>query len=250
MRAEHPRKRDGAADGLRASIPIVVGYLPAAVAFGVAARGAGLSTVETVAMSLIVFSGASQFALAGLVAAGTSWLVMAAIGLVLGVRHILYGPSLTPLLGRMGAGRAATAAFGLTDEVFAVASTKLQLQWAPKTKFGWILGLGAGAYVSWATGTWIGAVAGTAVTGALPSLAPALSFALPALFVALLVSLVTSVGETHQGVPGPVFGAVFAAAIVAAALYSVGFGSWSVPVAGVAGPVAGLLIERGRPNAD
>ncbi|MBA4116686.1 MAG: AzlC family ABC transporter permease, partial [Rubrobacter sp.] len=217
MRVGHPRKREGAADGLRTSVPIVVGYLPAAVAFGVAARGAGLSTVETVAMSLIVFSGASQFALAGLVAAGTSWLVMAAIGLVLGVRHILYGPSLAPLLGRMGAGRAATAAFGLTDEVFAVASTKLQRQWASGTKFGWILGLGAGAYVSWGVGTWIGADVGTSIIGALPSLAPALSFALPALFVALLVSLVKSAGEAHQGVLGPVFGAVLAAAIVAVA---------------------------------
>ncbi|CAA9448090.1 MAG: hypothetical protein AVDCRST_MAG28-1077 [uncultured Rubrobacteraceae bacterium] len=249
-RAGHPRKRDGAAGGLRASVPIVVGYLPAAVAFGVAARGAGLSTVETVAMSLIVFSGASQFALAGLVAVGTSWLVIVAIGLVLGVRHILYGPSLAPLLGRMGAGRAATAAFGLTDEVFAVASTKLQRQWEPGTKFGWILGLGAGAYISWGVGTWIGAVAGTAVIGALPSLAPALSFALPALFVALLVSLVRSAGEAYQDVPGPVFGAVLAAVIVAAALYLVGFGSWSVPVAGVIGPVVAFLIGMGRLNAD
>ncbi len=249
-RAGQPRKWEGVASGLRASVPIVVGYLPAAVAFGVAARGAGLSTAETVAMSLIVFSGASQFALTGLVAAGTSWLVMATISLVLGVRHVLYGPSLAPLLGRMGVSRAATAAFGLTDEVFAVASTKLQRQWEPEIKFGWILGLGAGAYVSWSVGTWIGVVAGTAVIGALPSLAPALSFALPALFVALLVSLVRTASEAYQGVPGPVVGAILAAAIVAAALYLVGFGSWSVPVAGVIGPVVGFLVGKGRLNAD
>ena len=62
----------GFPEGLHASFPIVVGYLPAAVAFGVAARGADLGIAETVAMSLIVFSGASQFALAGLLAAGAS----------------------------------------------------------------------------------------------------------------------------------------------------------------------------------
>jgi predicted branched-subunit amino acid permease len=49
----------GFPEGLRASIPLVVGYLPAVVAFGVAAREAGLSVAETLAMSLIVFSGAS-----------------------------------------------------------------------------------------------------------------------------------------------------------------------------------------------
>ncbi len=98
MRPGHQRGPGSAAGGLRASVPVIVGYLPAAVAFGVAAWGAGLSTVETVAMSLIVFSGASQFAIVGLVAAGTSWLVMAIIGLVLGVRHVLYGLSLAPHL--------------------------------------------------------------------------------------------------------------------------------------------------------
>jgi 4-azaleucine resistance transporter AzlC len=231
-------------EGLRASVPVVVGYLPAAVAFGVAAQSAGLNATETVLMSLIVYSGASQFALAGLLAAGASWLAMAAIGLVLGIRHVLYGPSLVPHLRRLDAARAAVAAFGLTDEVFAVASVKL----TPRhtlTGFGWLLGLETGAYVSWTLGSWIGAVAGTAVLSALPSLAPALSFALPALFVALLVSLVRLGGpEPGRSVPVPVAGAVLAAGVVAAALHLAGLGSWSVPAAGMAGPAFGLLLWR------
>jgi 4-azaleucine resistance transporter AzlC len=241
--------RWGVPEGLRAAFPIAVGYLPTAVAFGVAARGAGLSTVETVVMSLIVYSGASQFALAGLVAAGSSWFVMAAISLVLGVRHVLYGPSLAPHFRRIGTGRAAAAAFGLTDEVFAVASVKLE-RLPPSAKFGWLLGLETGAYTSWALGTWIGGVAGTAVVAALPSLASALSFALPALFVALLVSLVRAEDSELWGVPRPVAGAVLVAAIVAAVFYLVGLRSWSVPAAGVAGPAVGLLIRRGRAGAD
>ena len=241
--------RWGVPEGLRAAFPIAVGYLPAAVAFGVAARGAGLSTVETVVMSLIVYSGVSQFALAGLVAAGSSWFVMAAISLVLGVRHVLYGLSLAPHFRRIGTGRAAAAAFGLTDEVFAVASVKLE-RLPPSAKFGWLLGLETGAYTSWALGTWIGGVAGTAVVAVLPSLASALSFALPALFVALLVSLVRAEDSELWGVPRPVAGAVLVAAIVAAVFYLVGLRSWSVPAAGVAGPAVGLLIRRGRAGAD
>ena len=239
------------ADGLRASVPIMLGYLPAAVAFGVAARTAGLSTVEALLMSLVVFSGASQFALVGLVAAGASWFVMAGISLVLGVRHVLYGPSLAPHLRRTPSGRAAAAAFGLTDEVFAVASTKLSGRRTagrtPEMGFGYLLGLGTGAYVSWAVGTWIGGVAGTAVVAALPSLAPALSFALPTLFAALLVSLIKSVEDPSVGASRPVAGAILVAATVAAVFYLAGLESWSVPAAGVAGPVAGLfLLGRGR----
>jgi 4-azaleucine resistance transporter AzlC len=239
----------GFLEGLRASVPIVVGYLPAAVAFGVAARGAGLSVTETVAMSLIVFSGASQFALAGLLTAGASWVVMAAISLVLGVRHMLYGPSLAPNLRRIDTSRAAAAAFGLTDEVFAVASAMLPRR-PLGTNFGRLVGLGTGAYISWTLGTWIGAAAGSVVVGALPSLAPALSFALPALFVALLVSLVRSTGPASGGAaPSSVMGAILVAAAVAATLYLAGLESWSVPAAGVTGPTAGLLIQRGRANA-
>lgn len=240
----------GFPEGLRASFPIVVGYLPAAVAFGVAARGAGLGVAETVAMSLIVFSGASQFALAGLLAAGASWVVMAAISLVLGVRHVLYGPSLAPNLRRTSTGRVAVAAFGLTDEVFAVASAMLPRR-PLAANLSRLLGLGTGAYASWALGTWIGAVAGSAVVDALPSFAPALSFALPALFVALLVSLARSAPSPAAGrARSPVTGAILGAAAVAATLYLTGLESWSVPAAGVAGPVVGLLlIRRGRASA-
>ena len=238
----------GFSEGLRASVPIVVGYLPAAVAFGVAARGAGLSVTETVAMSLIVFSGASQFALAGLLTAGASWVVMAAISLVLGVRHMLYGPSLAPNLRRIDTSRAAAAAFGLTDEVFAVASAMLPRR-PPGTNFDRLVGLGTSAYISWTLGTWIGAAAGSVVVDALPSLAPALSFALPALFVALLVSLVRSTGPASGGASSSVMGAILVAAAVAATLYLAGLESWSVPAAGVTGPTAGLLIQRGRANA-
>jgi len=83
----------------------------------------------------------------------------------------------------------------------------------------------------------------------LPSLLPALSFALPALFVALLVSLTRSGDVVLRSMPFPVTVAVFTAATVAVALYLVGLESWSVPAAGVSGPVAGLLFVRGRAGA-
>ena len=230
--------------GLRASWPVVAGYVPAAIAFGVAARGAGLSTAETVVMSLVVYSGASQFAIVGLVAAGASWLVMLGTALVLGVRHMLYGPALAPRLRAGGGwGKAAFVAAGITDEVFAVASERLARK---PTGLGWLLGLETGAYVSWAFGSWLGAAAGTVAVDALPILAPALGFALPALFVALLVAMIKP-AEPETGRTA-MLGAAFTAATVAASLYLAGLESWSVVAAGISGPVAGFLLTR-RANA-
>ena len=228
--------------GLRASLPVVIGYVPAAVAFGVAARGAGLGTTEALLMSLVVYSGASQFAIVGLVAAGVPWLVTAASALVLGLRHVIYGPSLAPYLRGLTLGRSALAAFGLTDEVFAVAAASLPARHAG---VGWLLGLELGAYASWAVGSLLGAAAGAALVGALPILAPALAFALPALFVALLVPMVKAPG---RGTGKPVAATVLVAGAVAAALHMTGLGAWSIPAAGVAGPAAGLLTARAPAN--
>lgn len=226
------------AAGLGASLPVVLGYVPAAVAFGIAARGAGLGTTEALLMSLIVYSGASQFAIVGLVAAGVSWLVVAATALVLGVRHVIYGPSLAPHLRGMTPARSALAAFGLTDEVFAVAASSLPERPAG---IGWMLGLELGAYASWVLGTLVGAASGAALLNALPILAPALSFALPALFAALLVPMTKApAGETRK----PLVAAVLVAGAVATTLHLSGLEAWSIPAAAVAGPAVGLLLSR------
>lgn len=193
-------------------------------------------------MSLIVYSGASQFAIVGLVAAGVPWLVTAATALILGLRHVIYGPSLAPYLRGLTPRRSALAAFGLTDEVFAVASSSLP---GRPAGLGWMLGLELGAYASWALGSLAGAASGAALVEALPILAPALSFALPALFVALLVPTIkASTGEMRA----PLVATVLVAGAVATTLHLAGLEAWSIPAAGVAGPAVGLLLARALAN--
>lgn len=231
MRAKPDTRREIAA-GIRAALPIVAGYLPAAVAFGVAAREAGLSVVEAVGMSLIIFSGASQLALVGLIAGGAPGPTAAATALLLSLWHVLYGPVLARRLRGFGTGRTLMAAFGLTDEVFAVASGRS----GEPVRFGWLLCLEAGAYVSWALGTWAGAAGGDTVVQLMPSLAPALGFALPAIFAALLVPVLLR--------PGRELAAAAAGAATALVLHLAGLGGWSVLAAGVLGPAAALILER------
>lgn len=89
-------------------------------AFGVTSAGAGLDILQTCALSLFVFTGASQFALVSAVAAGGNPLTAAAGAVFLGVRNAFYGLRLSGLLQLPRSVRP-LAAHGVLDESAAVA---------------------------------------------------------------------------------------------------------------------------------
>jgi predicted branched-subunit amino acid permease len=103
--------RDGIGLGLAVGI--------SGVAFGAAAVGSGLTAWQACALSLLAFTGASQFALAGVVAAGGSLLAGTAGAILLGSRNTLYGLRLADVLPRRGPGRL-LAAHGVIDETTAI----------------------------------------------------------------------------------------------------------------------------------
>lgn len=164
--------------GLRAAWPIVLGYFPVAVAFGALGAQGGLGLLPLQLTSLLVFAGASQFALVGLLAQGVPPLLAATLGLFLNLRHAFYGPALRPYLKG-----GPLEAFLLTDEVFALALRTLP-RLPQEERRGYFLGLGLGAYLSWNLGTLLGALGGQGLL-AWPGVGEALSFALPALFFLL-----------------------------------------------------------------
>jgi predicted branched-subunit amino acid permease len=89
------------------------------VAFGAAAVGSGLTAWQACALSLLAFTGASQFALAGVVAAGGSLLAGTAGAILLGSRNTLYGLRLANVLQPRGLSRI-LAAQGVIDETTAI----------------------------------------------------------------------------------------------------------------------------------
>ena len=103
--------RDGVALGL------AVGT--SGLAFGAAAVGSGLSVAQACVLSLLAFTGASQFALAGSIAAGGSLIGGVAGAILLGSRNALYGLRMTGLLEARGARKLLTA-HGVIDETTAV----------------------------------------------------------------------------------------------------------------------------------
>ena len=173
-------------DGVRASVPIVVGYFPIAFSFGVAATGLGFSALEAVFLSVVIYSGASQFMALTLLSGGTAAVVSIVTLLAMNLRHVLYGPSLLDRAGTRARTRHSWAwAYGLTDEVFATTIGFLargSKGWNER----WMLGIGAAAFLSWTGGTAVGAFAGGGALAAYPAVEAALGFMLPALFLSLL----------------------------------------------------------------
>ncbi|WP_202320602.1 AzlC family ABC transporter permease [Archaeoglobus neptunius] len=164
--------------GLVASFPIVIGYLPVAMTFGVVAVSLGFGKVKAILASVLIFAGASQFALVSLFP--DSLVNAVVIPVILNLRHVVYGYILSQ---KFEIRRPALTAFGLTDEVFAVSLDNS----SDVKNERFVLGLEVGAYLSWVSGTVIGVLSGVVLLSN-KILAPSLLFSLTALFFVLLIS--------------------------------------------------------------
>jgi predicted branched-subunit amino acid permease len=149
------------------------------VAFGAAGVNAGLGPWQALAMSALMFTGASQFALVGVLGAGGGALAAIGSALLLGTRNTVYGVRLAPLLAPRGWLRRVGAAHWVIDETTAMAVA------APDRQLGrlafWVTG--GTIYVGWNVMTLVGALG----AGALGETAQAaLDSVVPAAFLALL----------------------------------------------------------------
>ena len=148
-------------EGLRDGVPIGLGYLSVSFGLGIAAVAAGLSPLIALIISMTNETSAGQKAGLDLIAdclpLAEGILTMILSQFIINLRYSLMGISLSQRLDssfttpwRM------LLAFSITDEIFAVASTK-------KEKVGvyYFAGLGCIPYIGWAAGTLLGALAGT-----------------------------------------------------------------------------------------
>lgn len=128
------------------------------IGFGAVSVASGLTVAQTCVLSLLMFTGASQFALAGVVAAGGAPMSGAATALLLGTRNTLYGLRMAPLLQWRGWRRAA-AAHVLIDESTAMSVNRGSTAAA---RLGFLT-TGVSVFVLWNLATAVGAFAGEAV---------------------------------------------------------------------------------------
>ena len=125
------------------------------VSFGAIGVASGLDVAQTCAMSLLMFTGASQYAMVGVIGAGGAPLSGALTGLLLGTRNTLYGLRLAPMLDFTGLRRVA-AAHVVIDESTAMTVTR-ETRREARLAF---LTTGIGIFCLWNLATLIGAVAG------------------------------------------------------------------------------------------
>ncbi len=176
--------------GVRDCLPIAAGYFPVGLSFGISAIHAGLDPWMALAVSMVIYSGAAQFVLLSLLAAGGDSLwAIAGIVLLINTRHLFYGPVLSDRFP--AAHRRLPVAFmaaALTDEVFAASLHKLDKLPADQRE-GWYAGLQWTGYATWVTGTGLGAYFAVDFAGESTLMMQAFGFVLPALFLALLLEL-------------------------------------------------------------
>lgn len=128
------------------------------VSFGALATASGLSVTQACVMSLVIFTGASQFAFIGIIAAGGAPLAGAATAILLGSRNLFYGLSLAPHLQVRGAAKA-VAAHVVIDESTAMAISR-ETSHQSRLGFYWT---GWSVFILWNLSTFLGALAGSAI---------------------------------------------------------------------------------------
>ncbi len=196
-------------------------------AFGAAGIAAGLGVAQTCALSLLMFTGASQFALVGVLGAGGAPVAAVASAMMLGARNTLYGLRLASPLGLRGL-RRAVAAQAVIDETTAMALA------APNTaalRLAFTV-TGSSLFVGWNLSTLAGAL-GSSLLG--DSVQVALNAVVPAAFLALLWPRLRHSGTDRLVAAG--------GAVVALALTPVVPPGLQVMLAGAA---VGLGFVRGR----
>lgn len=163
--------------GMKAGVPIALGYFAVSFSLGIAAKSVGLTPFQGFLASLLNSASAGEYALFSLIGAGASLIELFFVTLVANGRYLLMSCALgqkfsedTPLIHRIGVG------FYITDEIFSLSITtpgKLN----PFLNYGAI----AVAVPAWSVGTALGVIAGNILPASLVS---ALSVALYGMFIA------------------------------------------------------------------
>ena len=166
-------------DGIKAGLPIFIGYIPPAIAFGVLAKTCDITLFECFLFSAAVFAGASQFIALNLLMTGMGPAGIILTTLLVNFRHFLMSAYLSTRIDKLAKKHLALLAFGVTDEVFSV----LSFQKGQLSK-SFILMVQVTAYSAWVGGSLAGFILG----GFLPELlTKSMGVALYSLLLAIIL---------------------------------------------------------------
>lgn len=166
--------------GLRDGLPIALGYLSVSFTFGITAVGMGIPPLAAILISMTNLTSAGQVAGIGIISAGGGYIEMAMAQLIINMRYALMSLSLSQKLDkRYSLFHRIVSAFGITDEIFAVASGR-STDVPPRYMYGLI----TLPYIFWASGTAGGALLGEVLP---ESVKAALGIAIYGMFIAIVI---------------------------------------------------------------
>lgn len=228
-----PAVRAGLSEGARAVSPLLLAIIPFGLVLGVTAAASAVGGVLGIATSSIIFAGAAQLVTIQLLDAGTSLFVVTLTALVVNVRHLMYSAALAPHFSEFPRRARFVLPYLLTDQAFALSTTRYQTTDDPLYKRWYYTGAGLTLWAFWQISTVIGVVLGAQIPDSL-----GLGFAIPLVFLALLIPVV----QTRPGLLAAVVGG-----LVAVAAYDAPYGLGLV-IGSLAGIAVGVTAEQaGRP---
>ncbi len=210
---------------------IVVSATGFGFVYGLTARTAGhFSPVEAMAMSLIAFGGAAQFAAIGYVASGLAWPAIGLLTFLLNARHVLYSAALAPWFRGRSVAERALAAHLLTDESFALAVAHFRRLGRFDPVGYWYPAI-VTTLVPWNLATLAGVTLGDAIVE--PS-----RFGIDVIFPAAMAGLAVGLVSGRREIVAALAGGAIGVAASLAISPTIG-----IIAGGVLGPFVGLLVS-------
>lgn len=222
---------NGMLRGAKRLLPVSVFVVPFGVAFGAAAIEAGMSVEQAMTMSLLVFAGASQFAVLDMWQSPLPYISIALVVLAVNARHLILGAAISPYVNPLAPRHWFAALILLSDVNFADSYQSMK---EGERDAGHILGGGLLLWAVWAVSTACGVGAGEAL-GNLQRFG--VDVVMAAFFAALTIGMVPSL---RKAVP-----VIVACVVALVALPFVPTG-WNIIVAALAGGLVGALDPAGQ----
>ena len=231
---ERPSRREFAS-GLRAALPVMLGFVPFALVLGSQATHKGFAVLEVPLMTGLNFGGGSEFAAVELWTTPPNLLLVVAIVLLVNSRHLLMGAAFAPLLRRLPAWKALPALFLMCDESWAMGLADARERKSDNLSLSYYLGAAIGLYLTWIAFTALGALVGP-VLGDVTRFGFDMAF--PAVFFAMLAGMWRGVAASRPWLVSLIVGAAARAFIP---------GAWYVPAGALSGVFAAYVLARRAP---
>lgn len=222
--------------GIQLGMPVFLGYVPVGMAFGILARTLGFSVFQACLCSATALAGAGQFIALSFLRTGAPLASTLIATLVVNLRYVLFGSTLSPYLKGTKFPALAWLSFTLTDETFAI---NIADRRKGMSTIASMAGVGLISWIGWVTGTLVGAVGAEWIGD--PS-KWGVDFAMPAMFAALFVALAENRKQVLTGVGA---GAIAMALPLLSRVGIVIPSTWFIVVASmVAATIASVVFEN------